>query len=93
MFAYCRTMPVADRCAQAVHDYAMEENASDSTGTYCIFLPQWFLKIGQRQINGHERCFDLMCILEKVIESLLRYGNPDVVILGTLKNKYQISSF
>ena len=33
-----------------------------------------------------------MCILEKVRESLLRYGNPDMLILGTLKIKLQISS-
>ena len=34
-----------------------------------------------------------MCILEKVSQPLLRYGNPDIQILGTLKNKFQISIF
>ena len=55
--------------------------------------PNGFQKIGQCQINRHEKCFDLMCILEKVNESLLRYGNPDMLILGTLKIKFLISSF
>ena len=34
-----------------------------------------------------------MCILEKVSQPLLRYGNPDIQILGTLKNKFQISIY
>ena len=34
-----------------------------------------------------------MCILEKVSQPLLRYGNPDIQILGTLKNKFKISIF
>ena len=44
-------------------------------------------------MNGHGKCFDLMCILDNVSDSLLRYGNPDIKILGTLKSKFRISDF
>ena len=44
-------------------------------------------------VNGNEKCFDLMCISEKVNESLLRYGNPDMHFLGTLKNRIHFPRF
>ena len=34
-----------------------------------------------------------MQILKSFIEGLLKYGNPDRQILGTLKNKIQIHGF
>ena len=52
-----------------------------------------FNRIRWCQINGHEKSFDLMCISEKVNQPLLRYGNPDIQILGTLKNKFRITIF
>ena len=50
-------------------------------------------KIRLCQINGNEKSFNLMRILETVSQPLWRYGKPDWQILGTLKNKFQISNF
>ena len=59
-----------------------------STGRHWWILGCFFSnKIRLRQINRHEKSFDLMCILEKVSEPLLRYANPDILILETLKKR------
>ena len=34
-----------------------------------------------RRSNSYEKCFNLICILRKVSEGLLRYGNPDMPFL------------
>ena len=38
-------------------------------------------------MNGTEKCFILIDMSEKVNKSLLRYGSPDMLFLGTQKNK------
>ena len=44
-------------------------------------------------INGSEECFKMRCIAPNSYAPFLRYGNPDILFLGTLKNKFHILAF
>ena len=86
-----RLLSLPGRSHQRVQNGGMRPQAKPCTVQFQTQIG--FQEFRLLRMNRSEKCFKMRCILSKSYEGFKRYGNPDILFLGTLKNKFHILAF